>query len=46
MGNFFDLLIFIGNLYKLAVAIVIASAIFIVVVFVFSLLASLVSLVF
>ena len=46
MGNFFDFLIFIGSLYKLAVAIVIASAILFVVVFVFSLLASLVGLVF
>ena len=46
MGDFFDLLVFIGSLYKLAVAIVIASAIFFAVVFVFSMLASLVGLVF
>ena len=40
MNDFFDFLVFIGALYKLAVAIVVASGVFIAVVFVFTLIAS------
>jgi hypothetical protein len=41
MGNFLDLLVFIGALYKLAVTAVIVTAIGFVIIFVFSLLISL-----
>lgn len=46
MGNFIDLLIFIGNLYKLAVGIIIAGAVGLAILVVIALLASLADLVF
>jgi hypothetical protein len=46
MGNFLDLLVFIGALYKLAVTAVIVTAIGAVIIFIFSLLLSLVEWIF
>lgn len=46
MNNFFDLLVFIGALYKLAVFAVVATGILFVIVFIFSILASLVEWIF
>jgi hypothetical protein len=46
MGNFLDLLMFIGALYKLAVTAVIVTAIGAVIIFIFSLLVSLIEWIF